>query len=280
MRLGERMNLESMFILNNGVEIPLLGFGTYKVEPGEVTTRVVKEALEVGYRHIDTAKYYGNEADVGKAIRESEIPRDNIFVTTKLWNSDQGYEKAMKAFDGSLDRLGLEYIDLYLIHWPVSGKYLESWTALEDILRSGRVRAIGVSNFMVHHLEDLLVNCTVEPSVDQVEFHPHLVNLELLEFCKEKGIQMEAWSPLKQGAMPYDRGMAGIGWRYGKTASQATLRWDLQHGVVAIPKSIRKDRMVENSQIFDFELTPAEMRTIDSLDRGDRVGPDPDRVDF
>lgn len=274
------MDIETKVVLNNGVEIPWLGFGTYKIEPGEVTYKAVRKALEVGYRHIDTAKYYRNEESVGKAVRESRVPREKVFVTTKLWNSDQGYKNALKAFDASFDRLGLGYIDLYLIHWPVQSKYLESWSALEDILQSGRVRAIGVSNFMIDHIEDLLESSTIIPAVDQVEFHPHLVNLELLEYCKGQGIQMEAWSPLKQGAMALDRGMAGIGWRYGKSASQATLRWDLQHGVVTIPKTVSRERMEENADIFDFELTPAEMRTINSLDRRQRVGPDPNRVNF
>lgn len=274
------MDIEAKVVLNNGVEIPLLGFGTYKIEPGEMTYNAVRNALEVGYRHIDTAKYYRNEESVGKAVRESGVPREEVFVTTKLWNSDQGYESALKAFEESLDRLGLEYIDLYLIHWPVQDMYLDTWRALEDILQSGEVRAIGVSNFMIDHMENLLENSTIIPVVDQVEFHPHLVNLDLLEYCRGKGIKMEAWSPLKKGAMAVDRGMAGIGWRYGKSAAQATLRWDLQHGVVAIPKTVRRERMEENADIFNFELTPAEMRTIDSMDRGQRVGPDPNKVDF
>jgi len=274
-----RMDLGSRTRLNNGVEMPWLGYGTYKVGPGEVAEKAVTDALEVGYRHIDTATYYGNEVDVGNAIRKSDIVRDEIFVTTKLWNSDQGYDSASRAFEDSIERLDIEYLDLYLIHWPVPGKFCESWAALEDVYRSGRVRAIGVSNFLMHHLEELLSDCSVVPVIDQVEFHPHLARLDLLEFCGSREIQMEAWSPLKQGAITHDGRMTDIGLRYGKSASQVTLRWNLQHEVVTIPRTINRSHMQENADIFDFELTNAEMRTIDSMDRGENVGPDPDRVD-
>jgi len=274
------MNINSRVRLNNGVEMPLLGYGTYKISPGEMTQSCVRDALEVGYRHIDTATYYGNERDVGTALRESGIPRDEVFITTKLWNTEQGYEAALRAFDDSLERLNIDYVDLYLIHWPVPGKFNESWSALEDIYSGGRVRAIGVSNFLIHHLEELISDSRTVPAVDQVEFHPHLVRLDLLEFCNSRNIRMEAWSPLKQGAIPVDRGMASVGWRYGKSASQATLRWDIQHGVITIPRSTRRSHMEENADIYDFELTEAEMRTIDSMDRGENVGPDPDRINY
>jgi diketogulonate reductase-like aldo/keto reductase len=272
------MDIRSMVRLNNSVEMPWLGYSTYRIEPGNVTFKSVTEAIDVGYRHIDTAKYYRNEEDVGRAIRESGLDREDFFVTTKLWNTDQGYDSAKRAFEDSLERLGIEYVDLYLIHWPIPDIFVGSWSALEELYLEGRTRAIGVSNFLQHHLEELISSCSIMPAVDQVEFHPHLVRLDLLEYCRSKGIQIEAWSPLKQGAIPYNRGMASIGWRYRKSASQATLRWDLQHGVVTIPRSIDRGHMEENADIFDFELTPDEMRTIDSMDRGENVGPDPDDI--
>ncbi len=276
----EIQGINSRVRLNNGVEMPWLGYGTYKVDPGQVTLKAVTEAIDIGYRHIDTAKYYGNEADVGRAIRESGIDRDEFFVTTKLWNTDHGYDKATRAFNKSLERSGLEYIDLYLIHWPVPGKFIESWSALEDISHDGGVRAIGVSNFLIHHLDELMVHSSIVPAVDQVEFHPHLVRLDLLKFCESNGIQMEAWSPLKQGAITNDGGITSIGRRYHKTASQVTLRWDLQHGLITIPRSTRRSHMEENADIFDFVLTPEEMSIIDSMDIGENVGPDPDRSDY
>ncbi len=266
--------------LANGVSMPMIGYGTYKILPGEQTRRCVASALKVGYRHIDTATYYHNEADIGVAVRESGVSRDEVFITTKCWNSDQGYEEALKAFDRSINALGMDHVDLYLIHWPVPDKYLDTWDALEDIYRSGRAKAIGVSNFLEHHLEYLLQHCSIKPMVDQVEFHPHLVQPELMAYLSNNGIQIVAWSPLKQGRIAVDRALSGIGWRYGKTAAQTAIRWDLQHHVVTIPRTIRPERMKENMKVFDFSLSDADMRTIDSLDRKERIGPDPDLVDF
>lgn len=266
--------------LSNGVKMPWLGLGTWKSGEGGEVEQAIRWALELGYRHIDTARIYENETGVGRGIRESGVPREEIFVTTKVWNSDQGYDTTLRAFDASLERLGMESVDLYLVHWPVKGKYKETWRALESIYESGRARAIGVSNFLVHHLEDLLTSARIVPMVDQVEFHPRLVQPELLKFCREKNIVLEAWSPLLRGDLGSLGEVPAIAKRHGKTPAQVILRWDLQHGVVTIPKSTNRDRIAENAAIFDFELSPEEMSAIDRLDEGRRVGPDPDNFDF
>ncbi len=266
--------------LNNGVKMPWLGLGVFLVNEGQEVENAVRWALEAGYRSIDTAAIYGNERGVGNALRASGIPRDEVFLTTKVWNDDLRAGRTTQAFQESLDRLGVDYVDLYLIHWPVKGRYIEAWEALEDIYRSGRARAIGVSNFLVHHLRDLLAHAAVVPAVDQVEFHPCLLQPDLLRFCKEHGIQLEAWSPLMHGRvfdLPVVRRLAQ---KHGKTAAQIVLRWDLQHEVVTIPKSVRKDRIISNAQIFDFELSDEDMVALDTLDEGRRVGSDPDNFAF
>jgi diketogulonate reductase-like aldo/keto reductase len=260
--------------------MPWLGFGTFRAEEGTQARDAVVYALESGYRSIDTAAIYENEASVGEGIRESGIAREEIFVTTKVWNSDQGYESTLRAFDASLERLGLEYLDLYLIHWPVKGKYKDTWRALEKIYEEKRARAIGVSNFMVHHLKDLLGDAQVKPMANQVEFHPHLRQQELLDFCKEQEIQHEAWSPIMKGRVKDVPALVEIGKKYGKSPVQVTLRWDLQKGSVTIPKSVHKDRIQSNADIFDFELSQADVQAIDALDKGERLGPDPDNFDF
>jgi diketogulonate reductase-like aldo/keto reductase len=201
-------------------------------------------------------------------------------VTTKVWNSDQGYERTLSAFEESLERLGMDYVDLYLIHWPVAEKHKDTWRAMEELYGEGRIRAIGVSNFLVHHLEDLLGSAEVVPAVNQVEWHPHLFQPDLLEYCRENRIQMEAWSPLMRGEAAHIPELQSIGERHGKTAVQVVLRWDLQHGVVTIPKSAKKDRIDSNADIFDFELSEEDMAIIDSLDKDARLGPDPDNFDF
>jgi diketogulonate reductase-like aldo/keto reductase len=262
--------------------MPRLGLGTWRSAEGAEVERSVRWALEVGYRHVDTAAVYGNERGVGSAIRDSKLPREQVFVTTKVWNDDQraGHDAVLKAFDESLRRLGTDYVDLYLVHWPVKGKYVEAWRALERIYSTGRAKAIGVSNFLVHHLKDVLKAATVKPMVNQVEFHPRLVQRELMDFCRKNGIVQVAWSPLMKGRagdVPLLRELAE---KYGKTPSQVVLRWDLQHGVVTIPKSVRRERLVENAGLFDFELTPDEMAKVDALDRGERIGADPDHFNF
>ncbi len=221
-----------------------------------------------------------NEEGVGQAIRESGIPREQVFVTTKVWNTDQGYETTLKAFDASLKKLGFDYVDLYLIHWPVKGKYKETYKALEKLYKDGYVRAIGVSNFQIHHLQDVLADCEIKPMVNQVEYHPRLTQKELQAFCRENGIQLEAWSPLMRGEILTEPTIVEIGKKYGKTPAQVVLRWDLQHGVVTIPKSVTPARIKENANLFDFSLTAEEMKQIDALNLNKRIGADPDNFNF
>jgi diketogulonate reductase-like aldo/keto reductase len=266
--------------LHNGVEMPWFGLGVFRAEEGGQVEQAIRWALDCGYRSIDTAAIYGNEEGVGKALRGSGVPREEIFVTTKLWNNDQGYESTFKAYDASLERLGLDYVDLYLIHWPVKGRYTDSWHAMEHLYKQGRVRAIGVSNFLVHHLEHLINEGAIVPMVNQVEFHPHLVQPDLLKFCKDNGIVEEAWSPIMRGQCNDISTLIEIGEKHGKTPVQVVLRWDLQHGVITIPKSVHKERIESNADIFDFELSNEEMAAIDALDKDERMGPDPDNFSF
>lgn len=266
--------------LSNGVKMPWLGLGVFKVEDGSSVAEVVKTALKLGYRSVDTAAVYGNETGVGQAIRESGVPREELFVTSKVWNADQGYDSTLKAYEASLKRLELDYLDLYLVHWPVKGKYVDTWRALVHLYKEGLVKSIGVSNFQVHHLKDVMEDSGVVPMVNQVEYHPHLSQKPLLDFCKQNGIQLEAWSPLAQGKLTDHPVLADIGAKYGKTPSQVILRWDLQNGVVTIPKSVRSERMRENADVFDFELSSGDMAAIDALNMDQRVGPDPDNFNF
>jgi diketogulonate reductase-like aldo/keto reductase len=260
--------------------MPWLGLGVWQAKNGEEVINAVKWAIEAGYRSIDTAAAYGNEEGVGKAIKESGVDREKLFITTKLWNADQGYETALKAFDESRERLGLDYIDLYLIHWPVKGKYVDSWRALIKLYNDGLVRAIGVSNFLTHHLEDIISETGVVPMVNQVELHPWLSQKPLLRFCKENNIQLEAYSPLMRGKFKEIPLLAEIGNKYGKTAAQVVLRWDLQNGIVIIPKSVNQNRIIQNANIFDFELEAEDMEKIDALNRDHRFLPHPDKIDF
>ena len=272
-------SLKDTVTLNNGVQMPRLGFGVFKVKEGEEVVDAVKAALAAGYRAIDTAAAYQNEEGVGQAIRESGIPREELFITTKVWNSRQGYDSTLEAFEESRRKLGLDYLDLYLIHWPVKGKYKDTWRAMEKLYNNGMVRAIGVSNFQVHHLIDLMGSCEVCPMVNQVEFHPLLTQEPLRAYCRENKIQLEAWSPLMQGNLdlPVLRELAE---KYDKTAAQIVLRWDLQHGVITIPKSTHEERIKENANIFDFSLTQEEMERINGLNQNHRFGPDPDNFNF
>ncbi len=266
--------------LANGVKMPWLGLGVYKAKEGEEVEQAVKAALRIGYRSIDTAAFYDNEEGVGRAVRESGVSREELFITTKVWNTDQGYDSTLAAFEASLRRLGMEYVDLYLIHWPVKGKYKETWRALETLYREGRVRAIGVSNFQVHHLEDLMADAEIKPMVNQVEFHPFLTQETLRAFCRKEGIQLEAWSPLMRGEVMNVPEIVELSKKYGKTPAQIVLRWDLQHGVVTIPKSVREERIRENADLFDFELSAEDMAKLDALNRNHRFGPDPDNFNF
>jgi 2,5-diketo-D-gluconate reductase A len=262
--------------LHDGVEIPQLGFGVFQV-PSEKTQDVVETALEVGYRHIDTAAAYRNERGVGAAIAASGIPREEIFVTTKLWNSQQGYETTLGAFEKSSARLGLEQIDLYLIHWPVpsEGRALDTWRAFERLREEGRVRTIGVSNFRIEDLEMLAEEAQTQPTVNQIELHPHLPQAELREWHAEHGIATEAWSPLAQGELLVNETIAGVAARHERTPAQVILRWHLQLGNVVIPKSATPARIKENLALFDFELSHEDMTEIAALDVGRRTGPDP-----
>jgi diketogulonate reductase-like aldo/keto reductase len=272
--------LTSSTVLHNGINMPWLGLGVWKVKDDGETERTVQAAIEAGYRHVDTAAVYGNEAGVGVGVRNSGVAREELFITTKVWNADQGYESSLAAFDQSLERLGMNYVDLLLIHWPVKGKYKDTWRALESIYRGGKARAIGVSNFQIHHLQDLLEHAEVKPVVNQVEFHPRLTQKPLLAYAREQGIQLEAWSPLMQGRLLQDETLRRIANRHGKSVAQIILRWDLQHGVVTIPKSTKPLRIAENASLFDFSLSDSEMADIDAMNQDQRVGPDPDNFDF
>lgn len=260
--------------------MPWLGLGVYLSEAGEETENAVKEAIKAGYRSIDTAAFYKNEESVGKAMKESGVPREELFITTKVWNTDQGYDSTLAAFHESLKKLDLEYIDLYLIHWPVKEKYKETWKALETLYKEGKARAIGVCNFQIHHLEDLLSEAEIVPMVNQVECHPRLTQKELLRYCQEHQIQLEAWSPLGRGRMLDEPILKELAEKYKKTVAQIILRWNLQCGIVTIPKSVKKHRILENADIFDFELSPEDMDVIDAMNRNHRNGPDPDNFNF
>ena len=277
-------NIQNTTTLHNGVKMPWLGIGVFKVEDGPELVNALKFAIKHGYRSIDTAAIYRNEEGVGQAIREgiheANISREDLFITSKVWNSDLGYESTIAAYETSLQKLGLEYLDLYLIHWPVAGKYKEAWRALETLYKEGKVRAIGVSNFQIHHLEDLLKDAEIKPMINQVEYHPRLTQVELKSFCERQGIQLEAWSPLMQGQLINNPTLQEIANKHDKTVAQVIIRWDLQNGVVMIPKSTKEHRIVENSTIFDFELTTEEIQKINELNQNHRVGPDPDNFAF
>ncbi|MEV4946390.1 aldo/keto reductase [Streptomyces sp. NPDC053755] len=274
------MALVPTVTLNNGVEIPQLGFGVFQVSDEE-TTAAVTAALEAGYRSVDTAAIYGNESGVGRALAASGLGRDELFVTTKVWNADQGYDATLRAFDDSLAKLGLDHVDLYLIHWPAPGRglYQETWRAIEKLVADGRVRAAGVSNFTPAHLDRLLADATLVPAVNQVELHPALQQSELRQHHARFGITTEAWSPLAQGAVLGEAALREIAARHGRSPAQVVLRWHLQLGNVVIPKSVTPARIRENIDVFDLTLTADEMTAISALDRGLRTGPDPDTLD-
>ncbi len=274
------MDLSSRVRLNNGVEMPWLGLGVFQSVPGKETEQAVRWALEIGYRHVDTAAFYDNEQDVGRALKDSGLARESVFITTKVWNSDQGYESTLKAFDRSRSKLGLEVVDLFLIHWPVKGKIRDTWRALEKVYAQGKARAIGVSNFLVHHLQELIQGSTVKPAVNQVEFHPFLVQKELLAYETGQGIRPEAWAPLTRTQGFGNPVIAALADKYGRSPAQIILRWDLQMGVVTIPKSVHRERIEQNSRLFDFALEPADMEKLTALDTGSRIGPNPDTIDF
>lgn len=270
--------------LNNNIEMPELGYGVFRVEQGQELVEAVKTAIKKGYRSIDTAAIYGNEESVGQgvnqAIEEGLVTRDDLFITSKVWNDGLSYDETIQAYETSLSKLGLDYLDLYLIHWPGDNKYQEPWKALETLYKEKRVRAIGVSNFQVNHLEDLRKNFEITPVINQIEFHPRLTQEEVRTYCKEHNIQVEAWSPLMAGELLDNETIAGIAEKYNKSVAQVILRWDLQHNVITIPKSMNEKRIEANIDLFDFELTSEEMKQLDGLNDNARSGPHPDEFDF
>jgi diketogulonate reductase-like aldo/keto reductase len=273
--------LQAAVTLNNGVKMPWFGLGVFQINGDAETDQAVRSAIAAGYRSIDTAALYGNERGVGQAVAGCGVPREQLFVTTKVWNDDMRRDRVLAAFDRSLQLLGLEYVDLYLLHWPIKGKIVPSWRVLEEVLRSGRAKAIGVSNYMIPHLEELLAAAEIVPAVNQIEYHPYLQSKPLHEFCRARGIRLEAWSPLMQaGAILREPALAEIARCHGKTVAQVILRWDLQNGVVTIPKSVRAERIRENADVFDFALSADEMRTIAALDRSQRSSADPFNFNF
>ncbi|MCI4363024.1 MAG: aldo/keto reductase [Thermoplasmata archaeon] len=267
--------IRSRVRLRDGVAMPVLGLGTWKLSAGRSTREAVGHALDAGYRLFDTAKLYANEADVGAALSASGLPREEYFVTTKVWNDDQGYETTLRAFERSRRALGLDQVDLYLIHWPVPGKRLDTWRALEKLHRDGLCRSIGVSNFTVDHLKELFGSCSVRPTVNQVEFNPFLFQHELLEFCRKSEVQLEAYAPLTRGQQLAHPLLVKAATAHGATPAQVMLRWGLQHGVVEIPKSSRADRILENAGALGFELSAEEMGDLDQLGLGLRTTWDP-----
>ncbi|QOV11217.1 aldo/keto reductase [Viridibacillus arvi] len=277
------MNLQTT-TLNNGIKMPVLGYGVFRVENGAELAEAVKTAIKKGYRSIDTAQIYGNEEMVGQGIKEAIaeglVTREELFITSKVWNAGLNYEAALAAYDDSLSKMELDYLDLYLIHWPGHDQYLDAYKALETIYKEGRVRSIGVSNFQVHHLENLLKETEIKPVINQIEFHPRLTQQEVRNYCTEHDIQVEAWSPLMNGELLKDETIQSIAAKHNKTAAQIVLKWDLQHQVVTIPKTMTESRMEENINVFDFELTTEEMAQIDALNENFRCGPNPDEFNF
>lgn len=272
------------FTLRNGADIPSLGFGTWLIENGESAVKIVLQALECGYRHIDTAAAYGNEESVGKAVKESGIDRSEIFVTSKVWNTERGYDKTLAAFDRTMEKLGLDYLDLYLVHWPCNvgsredwaKVNSETWRALERLYADKRVKAIGVSNFKVHHLDELLKNCSVVPMVNQIEFHPGFMQKEILSLCRKNNILVEAWSPLGRGRIEGSELVRELSEKYGKSIAQICIRWCLQNGVLPLPKTVNTARMKENADVFGFEISDTDMDKINSMEQFGWSGHDPD----
>ena len=279
--------LQDSFVLNNGVKIPCVGFGTWQTPDGETAVAAVREALGVGYRHIDTAAAYGNEVSVGEGIRASGLARSEVFVTSKLWNTERGYDKTMAAFEKTVSDLGLDYLDLYLIHWPAAANQFENWQdinlstwkAMTELYKAGRIRAIGVSNFLLHHLQALMES-EVQPMVNQIEFHPGQMQEETLQYCKEHGILVEAWSPLGTGRMLNNETLKTIAGKYKKSVAQLCIRWCLQNGVLPLPKSVTPSRIKENAAVFDFEITAEDMSAINSMAYCGGSGLHPHKIDF
>ena len=280
--------LTDTFKLNNGIDIPCIGYGTFQTPDGKSVEDGVKEALKIGYRHIDTAYFYQNEKGVGKAIRESGVKREDIFVTSKLWNSDRGYESAKAAFEKTMDNLGLEYLDLFLIHWPAIKKQFdnaeeinaETWKAFEEIYETGRVKAIGLSNFLPHHIDELMKTAKIKPMVNQIEFHPGFAQIETAKYCIENDIVVEAWSPLGRKEVLENETLVELAKKYNKSTAQICIRWVLLHNILPLPKSVTPSRILENSQVFDFKISEDDMKTIDNIPCCGGQCANPDDVDF
>jgi diketogulonate reductase-like aldo/keto reductase len=275
--MDSKIDLKTKTTLNNGVQMPILGLGTWQIT-GKKVDGVIQSAVGIGYSHIDTAAAYHNETGIGKALKRSGVAREDIFITTKLWNSDHGYHKTIAACEKSLQNLGLSHVDLYLIHWPVGNAYVETWTAMEELLASGKCRAIGVSNFTVRHLETLLKQSSIVPTVNQVEFSPYLYQKELFDYCNSKKIQMEAYSPLTRGNKLDNPALSVIADKYGKSAAQVLIRWSLQSGLVVIPKASSLKHLRENAAVFDFELSDEDMKTLNSFDEKLHICWNPDNA--
>jgi len=274
------MDLSSTVKLNNGVDIPILGLGTYQIGDDEATYNAIRYAIDAGYRHIDTAAGYHNETSIGRAIKESGIKREDIFITTKLWNEEHRKDNQYKAFEESLERLGIDYLDMYLMHWPVREKYVESWKVLEQIYKEGRARAVGVCNFHIHHLEDIFAASDLMPAVNQVECHPWLTQVELVDYTQKKGIIFEPWSPFGVGALLENEALKTIAKKYNKSVAQLILKWGLQRGFINIPKSANKERIIENTKIFDFTIADDDMAEMFTLNNGWRSGANPETFTF
>lgn len=274
------MNLQSTKLLSNGEEMPVLGLGVYKMTNREETIEAITKALQVGYRAVDTAALYYNEEEVGEAIRHSKVAREELFVTTKVWNSDQGYDSTLRAFETSLKKLNMDYIDLYLTHWPVEGKFVDTYRAIERLYDEKLIRVTGVSNHHEQHLQQILVKANTAPMVNQVELHPYLTQEPLRAFCAQNNIAVTAWSPLGRGGVLTDDTLVKIGEAHGKSAAQVTLRWHLQSDIIVIPKSVKPSRIEENANIFDFELSSSEMQAINELNRNQRFGQNPENFHF
>lgn len=271
--------LTKNYTLSNNVKMPMVGFGTFKLQPGDEAKKAVRNALNLGYRHIDCAMIYGNEESVGQGIKASGIPRQDMFITSKVWNTDHGYERTQTAFYETLDRLKLDYLDLYLIHWPKPIN-AETWKAMEELYEQRKIRAIGVCNFNQHHLEDLLSHCKIEPMVNQIELHPKFTQPELCQYCSDHNIQVEAWGSLMQGQIFEIPLLKQLADKYEKTVAQIALKWALQKGYAVIPKTVSTEKMKSNLKLADFNISDADMAQIATLDCGGRIGPDPDNFDF
>lgn len=279
---------ENFYVLNNDYKIPSIGFGTFRTPSGEETEQSVLNAIKAGYRHIDCAAAYGNEKSVGDAIRKSGVAREELFITSKLWNDEKGYEKTIAAFNKTLEDLQLDYIDLYLIHWPIAKATKnnwqeansESWRAFEDLYKQGKIKAIGVSNFLPHHFEPLLKTAKIKPMVNQIEFHPGMLQEETVEFCKKNNILVEAWAPFSNGQILSNPVLTEIDDKYNKSVAQLSLRWIIQKGIVPLPKSVTPERIKSNLEVFDFEISAQDSETIDKLTNCGGSGLHPDEVDF